>query len=72
MRLDEKADLAIDSADQGVQGIYRDVDHGLAVGALQVGVRRSELGGRRSYGEVVNGGRASNMGVGHQSKITKR
>lgn len=72
VRLYEEADLAIDSADQGVQGSYRDVDQRLAIGALQMGMRCSELSGWCRHGEVVNGGRASNVGVGHQSKITKR
>jgi hypothetical protein len=72
VRLYEEADLAIDSADQGVQGSYRDVDHRLAIGALQMGMRCSELSGWCRHSEVVNSGRASNVGVGHQTKITKR
>jgi len=72
MRLDEETDLAVDSGDQGIQGISRDVDHRLAVGALQVRMRSSGLGAGRLHSQVVNGGRASDVGVGHQSKITKR
>jgi hypothetical protein len=34
MRLDLESDLAVDSADQGIQTINRDVDHRHAVGAL--------------------------------------
>lgn len=39
MRLDQEADLAVDPADQGIQNVDGDVDHGLAVAALQMGMR---------------------------------
>jgi hypothetical protein len=39
MWLDLEANLAIYAADQGIQGIRRDVDHRLAVGALQMSMR---------------------------------
>lgn len=44
MRLHEKANLAIDSADQGVEDIHVDVDDVLAVGALQMRMGGSDVG----------------------------
>ena len=39
MWLDQEADLAVDPADQRIQSIDGDVDHGLAAAALQMGMR---------------------------------
>lgn len=73
MRLDLEADLTVDAADQGVQGIHRDVDHRLAVGALQMGVRRrGGLVARGWYGEVVDRGGTTNVGVGDKPQVTER
>jgi hypothetical protein len=55
MRLDLKADLAVDTADQRIKNLDGDVDHGLAAGALQMGMRsRRGLVARPRYGEVVD------------------
>ena len=72
MRLDQKTHLAIDSADQGIQGIDGNVDDGVAVGALQMGVRLIDSSARRGHSEVVNRSRASNVSVGDQTKIAQR
>lgn len=57
MRLNLKADLAVDTADQRIKNVDGYVDHGLAVGALQMSMRsRRSLVGRRRQGEVVDGG----------------
>jgi hypothetical protein len=40
MRLDLKADLAVDPTDQRIKSVDGDVDHSLTVGALQMGMRR--------------------------------
>lgn len=73
MRLDLESDLTVDAADQGVQGIHRDVDHRLAVGALQMGVRRrGGLVARGWYGEVVDRGGTPNVRVGDKPQVTER
>ena len=73
MRLDLEANLAVDTADQGVQDIHRDVDHCLAVCALQMGVRRrSGLVAWDGHGEVVDRGRTTDVGMGNKPKVTER
>jgi hypothetical protein len=73
MRLDQETDLGVHSADQRVQNVYGDVDDSLAVGALQMRVRRNcVLGGNRGQGEMVDRGRASDVGVRNEAKIAKR
>ena len=73
MWLDVEANLAIDAADQRVQDIDGEIDHRLAVGALQMGVRgRRGMVGRFGHGEVVNRGRAANMRVGDQPELAQR
>jgi len=64
MWLDVEANLAIDAADQRVQDIHGEIDHRLAVGALQMGMRgRRGMVGRFGHGEVVNRGRAADVWV---------
>jgi hypothetical protein len=72
MRLDQEAGLTIGPGDQGIQSVSRDVDHRLAIGALQMSMRSSGLGAGRGHGQVVDRARASDVGVGNQSEITKR
>jgi len=57
MRLDLEAELAVDPADQRIKNVDGDVDHGLAVGALQMRMRgRRGLVGPRRQGEMVDRG----------------
>ena len=73
MRLDLEADLAVDPADQRIKNVDGDVDHSLAVGALQMGMRRRRyLVGRRRHGEVVDGGGTADVGVGDQPQLAER
>jgi hypothetical protein len=70
MRLDSEANLAIDTADQGVQHVHWDVDDRLAVGALQMGVgSRYGLVGRLGHGQVVDRCRATDVSVGDQPEF---
>jgi hypothetical protein len=71
MRLDLKANFAIDAADQRVQDIHGDIDHGLAVGALQVRVRSRGLADRFRDSEMVNRGGAADVRVGDQPELTE-
>ena len=72
MWLDLEAHLAIDAADQGGQHVHGDVDHCLAVGALQMGMpsRRGTVG-RFGHGEVVHRGGAANVRVGDQPELAE-
>jgi hypothetical protein len=56
MRLHLESDLAVDPADQRIQGIYREVDHCLTVGALEMGMRGRRRIGWRREGQVIDGG----------------
>jgi hypothetical protein len=40
MGLDLKAHLTVDPADQRIESVDGDVDHGLTIAALQMGMRR--------------------------------
>lgn len=71
MGLDQKTDLAFRRGDQGIEGLSRDVDHCLAVGALQMRMCGSGLRARCWHGQVVDSRRASDVGVRDQSKITE-
>jgi hypothetical protein len=70
MWLDLEANLAIYAADQGIQGIRRDVDHRLAVGAPQMSMRnRPRPVGRLGHREVVDRCRAAHVGVGNEPEL---
>jgi hypothetical protein len=72
MRLDLEADLAIDPADQWIQGIHREVDHCLAVGALEMCMRsRCCLVGRRWDSKVVDRCGAADVGVRDEPELTE-
>ena len=72
MWFDLEANLAIDAADQSVQDIHGDIDHCLAVGALQMGMRsRRGMVGRFGQREVVNRGGAADMCVGDQPELAE-
>jgi hypothetical protein len=72
MRLDQESDLAVDAADQGIQHVDWDVDYGLAVGALQVGMRsRRSVVSRCQQGQVVNRRCTADVSVGDEPKLAK-
>jgi hypothetical protein len=72
MWLDLEANLAIDAADQRVQDIYGDIDHRLAVGALQMGMRsRRGVVGWFGHHKVVNRGRAADMRMGDEPEVAE-
>jgi hypothetical protein len=72
MWLDLEANLPIDAADQGGQDAHRDIDQGLAVGALQMGMgSRSGLVRRLGHREVVNRGGAADVRVGDEPELTE-
>ena len=70
MWLNVEANLAIHAADQGVQGIRGDVDHRLAVGALQMGMRNWRcVAGRLGRREMVDRCRAADVSVGDETQL---
>jgi hypothetical protein len=70
MWLNVEANVAIHAADQGIQSIRRDVDHRLAVGALQVSMRnRCGPVGRFRHCEVVDRCGAADVGVGDEPEL---
>jgi hypothetical protein len=70
--LDLEANLPIDAADQGGQDAHRDIDQGLAVGALQMGMgSRSGLVRRLGHRKVVNRGGAADVRVGDEPELTE-
>ncbi len=72
MWLDLEANLAIDAADQRVQDIHGDIDHRLAVGALQMSMRsRRGMVGRFGHREVVNRGRATDVRMGDEPELAE-
>jgi hypothetical protein len=72
MRFDLEANFAINAADQRVQDVHGDIDHGLAVGALQVRVwSRPRLVDGFRHGEMVNRGGAADVRVGDQPELAE-
>ena len=71
VRLDLESDLAVDSGDQGVEHVRGDVDHGLTVGALQMGMRRRRDSIGRGQGEVVNRGRTRDVSMGDEAEFAE-
>lgn len=70
MRLDLEADLAVDPADQRIKNVDGDVDHRLAVGALQMGMRNWRcVAGRLGRREMVDRCRAADVSVGDETKL---
>jgi len=68
--LNVEAHLTIHPSDQGVQGISGNVDHRLAVGALQVSMRNWRCQpGRFWYREVVDRCRATDVSVGDEPEL---
>jgi hypothetical protein len=70
MWLDVEANLTIHIADQGIQDIRGDIDHRLAVGALQMSMwnRRCPVG-RFGHCEVIDRCRAADVGVSDETKL---
>jgi hypothetical protein len=72
MWLDQEADLSVDPADQRIQSVDGDVDHGLAAAALQMGMRsgRSVVSWCQQ-GQVVDRRCTADVSVGDESKLAK-